>query len=144
MVSRYTRNLINVIEEEAKVNRMITIPFIRPEFISRLQNYSWKNIMGEWSWPTYGLSCQPCSIEVAIQHGLTREEIPMDPSWCISCGKARRTTRPDEDGFGSHPPDRTPGAVHHTHYSRILQHHSRRDYYAWANLSKPSTQAVSV
>lgn len=32
MVSKYTQNLINVVEEEAKVNRSNAIPFIRPDF----------------------------------------------------------------------------------------------------------------
>ena len=72
---------------------MIAIPFIRPDFTYRLRNNSWKSIMGEWSWPTYGLSCQPCSIQVSIQHGLTGEERPMDPSSYISCGKARGTIK---------------------------------------------------
>ncbi|KAJ7911782.1 hypothetical protein B0H13DRAFT_1875515 [Mycena leptocephala] len=34
MVSEYTQNLVNVVEEEAKVNRLPAIPFIRPDFIS--------------------------------------------------------------------------------------------------------------
>jgi hypothetical protein len=32
MVSKYTQNLINVVEEEAKVNRSTIMPFIGPDF----------------------------------------------------------------------------------------------------------------
>jgi hypothetical protein len=48
MVSKYTQNLIDVVEEEARVNRPTAMPFIRPDFLSRWRNVSWKSTGGDW------------------------------------------------------------------------------------------------